>query len=144
MTPMTRRVLEDDDAFDEHGLLKDGHRFTVPMMACDSVQRERDAGHGNVAIRHSGDGARPGFITLADTSMYDAAELARAEAIRDMCDAWRQPSEKAKPSQSSDDDDYYPKIDDVRRPVLDAAEAERIRIEARDAYIRELENAWRR
>jgi hypothetical protein len=76
--------------------------------------------------------------------MYDAAELARAEAIRDMCDAWRQPSEKAKPSQSSDDDDYYPKIDDVRRPVLDAAEAERIRIEARDAYIRELENAWRR
>jgi hypothetical protein len=132
---------DDNAALGPDGLVKSGHGIRVPMMVRDSVERRDGRG---ATVLHGGAGMRPGFCVHADASLRDAGERARAEAIAEMRDAWRHPSEKAKPSQSSDDDDYYPKIDDVRRPVLDAAEAERVCREARDAYIRDLQNAWRR
>ena len=36
---MRRHRHDDDDVFDENGLLRDGARLHVPMFAMDSVQR---------------------------------------------------------------------------------------------------------
>jgi hypothetical protein len=140
------RDFRDHAAVGPDGLVPDGCGIRVPMQFRDAAIRERDAGRPNDArgIVHTGGGHSPGYIYSTDATMRDAAEEARAEAIREMCDAWRRPSKEAKPSQSGGDGHCDPEIDDVRRPVLDAAEAERIRAEARDAYIAYVTNAWRR
>jgi hypothetical protein len=139
---MTTTVFDADDpaAYDRNGILRDGVTIRVSKMMRDGVQRQHDAG----PIVHTGDGCRPGHIFSTDTSMRDAAEIARREYIDGLVNAWRRPSKKDKPSQFGGDGHRDPEIDDVRRPVLDAAEAERIRAEARDAYITYVTNAWRR
>ena len=84
-------------------------------------------------VVHGGNSARPGFIVAADSSMYDAAEAARRQWIVDTCNAWRSDAERRS-------DDAAP----PRGPIADPAEAQRVCREARDRYIRELQDAWRR
>jgi hypothetical protein len=128
-------------------ILRDGARFTVGMMARDAATGDdraaRDAA-GRHGVLHGGDFCRPGFVVAADAAARDRGEIARREYIDGLVNAWRRPSKEAKPSQPGGDGRCDPEIDDVRRPVLDAAEAERIRAEARDAYITYVTNAWRR
>jgi hypothetical protein len=82
----------DDDPLDEHGLLKDGHRFRTPMHLQDSVQRAiaRDrmrvvdgAGNEGLALR------RPGSRMPADEFAFDEAAGAYAEMVRDGENAWK-------------------------------------------------------
>jgi hypothetical protein len=124
---MTRHRIRDDDG----DIVADGEVVHVPMYMRDAVIRERDAGrHG---ILHGGDFCRPGFIVAADASARGAGEAARQQWIVDTCNAWRSDADR----QS---DDAAP----PRGPIADAAEAQRVCREARDRYIRELQDAWRR
>jgi hypothetical protein len=108
--PKRQHDTDDDDMFDERGLLKDKHSVRVPMMMRDStdgltdLQRSvRDAtaplrvvdafGNGGLAL------SRPGARYLtAGTRTRDHAALvmrdhqrreARDEYITELCDAWK-------------------------------------------------------
>jgi hypothetical protein len=123
---------------DDHDpdIVQDGETVHVSMMMRDGLsplQRavmDGRAGHGGLI--HTGDGFRPGFVMLADASARDAAENARKEMIAYVRNAW-------KGQGAVNDDD----IDDAR-PMLDAAEAERRVADARDAWITEMQNAWKK
>jgi hypothetical protein len=119
---MTTTVYDADDpaAYDRNGILRDGVTIRVSKMMRDSIQRQHDAG----PIVHTGDGHRPGHIFSTDTSMRDAAEIARREYIDGLVNAWRRPSKEAKPSQPGGDGHCDPEIGDIRRPVLDAGLAD--------------------
>ena len=64
---------EDDDLFDEHGMLKDGRRWRLPLRMTDSLQ----FGH------------RPGFVT--DARAASEREAAYREYERTLQDAWKNP-----------------------------------------------------
>jgi hypothetical protein len=128
----------DDDAFDERGCLKDGHKLHVPMQFRDSNRGIADAprlrfadGRTDVPV-----GTRPGFI------VSDAAQATRDQAYRQMCDelrnAWRQPTGNTAPDATMTRSDAAP-----RHPIS-AADAQAIRDAAYEAYVDELTNAWRR
>jgi hypothetical protein len=96
------RVTEDDnaDAFDEHGLLKDGKTFRVPMRLMDKadrewlseMEREMKDRQTNKKL-HDGLGGpvgnRPGFIVIDD----NVADKERRDAYdgysHDLQKAWR-------------------------------------------------------
>jgi hypothetical protein len=82
---------DDDDAFDERGVLRDGHRFRVPLMMQDAMQRDI-ASHA--ARLHDGRGGpvghRPGFIYSTDAATQDVAQ-AYAEYAQQARDAWKSP-----------------------------------------------------
>jgi len=74
---MTRRYedFREDDAFDENGLLRDGHKIRVRLAMRDAMtplQRE-------VATKR----------LLADASVNDARETAYQEYLSDLTNAWR-------------------------------------------------------
>ena len=68
---------EDDDVFDDLGLLKDGKRWRVSLRMTDSLQ----FGH------------RPGFVT--DVRAASDREAAYREYERSLQDAWKNPSATA-------------------------------------------------
>ena len=98
---------DDDDAFDERGLLKDGRTARTRMMMKDLVPLALDDGSTVdvepwqrdviVAARHglADDGQlalhQPGPRYAADQAGLDAKAKAYAEMVRDMCDAWKSP-----------------------------------------------------
>ena len=128
----TRTRIDDHDP----DIVQDGETVHVPMMARDSLsplQRAvMDGRAGHEGLIHTGDGFRPGFVMLADASARDAAENARKEMIAYVRNAWK--------GQGADNDEQ---VDDAR-PMLDAAEAERRVADARDAWITEMQNAWKK
>jgi hypothetical protein len=119
--------ISDDAVLGPDGLVRDGHGIRVSKMMRDSVDRR------GTTVLHGGGGYKPGFIVAADSSMYDAAEAARRQWIVDTCNAWRSDADR----QSGD-------AAPPRGPIADPAEAQRVCREARDRYIRELQDAWRR
>jgi hypothetical protein len=95
---------DDDDKWettaDGRKILKDGHSIHVGLEMCDALQRcvatsamAREARR----VFSDADAAthRPGyrFPDAGGTGAFsrDAAERARAESIREMCDAWKTP-----------------------------------------------------
>lgn len=73
---------DDDDPFDEKGILKDGRRFRVPMHMADSVQREIAAHARRQSQIRDGSGTtiglhRPGF-RLPSGKAGDNIRVARA------------------------------------------------------------------
>ena len=66
MTKQPQR-LDDDDAFDERGVLRDGKRWTVPMSFMDSMQRSVAQHFAKVTMQdhrldlHDGHGGLVGF-----------------------------------------------------------------------------------
>jgi hypothetical protein len=76
---MTRQRHDDDDAFDERGILKDGRSYRVPLRMMDAMQRDV-ARHGariTDAMGESGPALRrPGYRVSdafpRDWSVYDA------------------------------------------------------------------------
>ena len=67
----------DDDAFDEDGLLKDGHGVRVPLMLKDAL--------------HDGFGGKPGFAFARDSASRDRVAAAYESYEASLCDAWRAP-----------------------------------------------------
>jgi len=95
---MTRRYedFHEDDAFDENGLLRDGHKIRVPLTMRDAMtplQREIATKRARITDGN-GDSSklafsRPGWRMLADASVNDALETAYAEYLGDLTNAWR-------------------------------------------------------
>jgi|ERR1019366_5313085 hypothetical protein len=87
---MTR--YDDDDDFDENGVLRDGRSIHVPLMMCDSIQREV-ARHGLATRLHDGRGGpvghRPSFVYSTDASLNDAREEAYRLYDQEMGERWR-------------------------------------------------------
>jgi hypothetical protein len=141
---MARHEDEDEDAFDERGLLKDGHTTRVSLMMKDGmtdVQRAiaQDAatrrGFDDSAARH-----QPGPVYC------DAAGLERkARAYAEMCDdlqnAWRNPPPLVAPAAAA----APPLRRDTApaRPVYDAAEARRIKAAAYAEMVADMTSAWK-
>ena len=74
-----------DDELDD--VLRDGGRLRVPTVMMDALQRSV-AGYDDAAFH------RPGFRVGEGTSR-DASELAYAESVRVLADAWRDPATRA-------------------------------------------------
>ncbi len=93
---MTRRYedFSEDDAFDENGLLRDGHKIRVPMRdAKTPLQRDIATKRGRLTDGNGNSDvcalSRPGFRLLADASVNDAREAARREYLDYITNAWR-------------------------------------------------------
>jgi hypothetical protein len=105
--PIIRRRHDDDDMFDEKGVLRDGCRYRVPMYALDTVQREMQRQFGPLRfsdvdgqlhepnpVRH-----QPGFVRC-DTAARDAKEAAYREVAERDCNAWRAPAPHRETAQN--------------------------------------------
>lgn len=98
MTKQPQR-LDDYDAFDERGVLRDGKRWTVPMSFMDSMQRSVAQHFAKVTLPdhridlHDGYGGvvgfRPGWAVPTDNRVFDAVEQAHAEYQHRITNAWR-------------------------------------------------------
>jgi hypothetical protein len=138
---MTRRYedFHEDDAFDDNGLLRDGHKIRVPLTMRDAMtplQREIATkrarltdGTGNYSKLAF---SRPGWRMLADASVNDARETAHAEYLADLTTAWRRGAGKEEvvsdvPKTSGND----------AMPVSDIETAYRL-------YAEEISQAWKK
>jgi hypothetical protein len=131
-----RRPVDDEDAFDEHGAIRDGFALRVPMEFMDSMQREIAISGGSRGTRlHDGQGGpvghKPGFVYASDASVHDARDEARAEYIKNLSDAWRSDRRPADAASTT-----------VPR-MMDEASAQAIRDAAYLRMCNELINAWR-
>ena len=126
---MTRRYrrngrdVDEAEALDERGILRDGYSVTTPMIMRDATPLQRAIaqsearlhdGHGNAP------GHRPGFV-MRDT-FFDERDKARAEYEAELCSAWR----GSKPREI-----------EVKSLTGDALE------DAHAAYLEDVTNAWR-
>jgi hypothetical protein len=115
------RRHEDDDDFDENGLLKDGRTFHVPIKMMDSYQRDvaRHFGKRQRSLVTAADGStmglhRPG-ARIADggyRALRDEAERERDRYIHDISNAWR------KPNNVADDADTEARAGAIRNALL--------------------------
>lgn len=95
---MTRRYedFREDDAFDENGLLRDGHKIRVRLAIRDAMtplQREIATKRARLTDG-TGDSSelafsRPGWRLLADASVNDARAAAYQEYLDCITNAWR-------------------------------------------------------
>ena len=79
----------DDDAFDEDGLLKDGHSVRVPLMLKDALHD----GHGPP-------GRRSSFVLARDSASRDRVVAAYDSYELSLVDAWRGPINNAADEQT--------------------------------------------
>jgi hypothetical protein len=130
-SPYVHDSLDDDDAFGPDGLLKDGRAARVPLMLRDAdglseVQSARDkAAHGVTVVDGFGGTARlhqpgPRYARPAPEHSVDhAVQVTRdhmraeayADAVQQMCDAWRGPNVSDRECQ---------RIHDTGNPIADA------------------------
>ena len=94
---MTRHYedFREDDAFDENGLLRDGHKSRVPLTMRDAMtplQREIATKRARLT---DGNGncdefafSRPGYRILADAAVNDARAAAYQEYLDYITNAW--------------------------------------------------------
>jgi hypothetical protein len=87
---MRRINADDDDDFDEEGILKDGRSLRVPLTMADSWQRDMVRSLSRVTDASGNAGAfhRPGF-RVVDAAASDAKETAYAEYDSRVANAWR-------------------------------------------------------
>jgi hypothetical protein len=83
---MKKRHTINTDDFDEHGLLRDGHRYRVPMTLRDSkpkpTQHLHD-GHGNQI------GHRPGWVVATNPLNVAQRQQAHDAYLDELTNAWR-------------------------------------------------------
>jgi hypothetical protein len=130
------RDVDEDEALDATGVLRDGFSVTVPMTMRDGsltpLQRSiaQNArlhnGHGNYAVV----GHRPGYVFSTDASLNDAKERAYAAYDAELRDAYKHPQGCRVDIDASDE------AHDAT-PVLDERER------AYAAYDVAIANAWR-
>ena len=97
---MTRRYedFHEDDAFDENGLLRDGHKIRVPLTMRDAMsplQREIATQRARITDGNGNCGefafSRPGYRILVDAAVRDAREAAHREYVDYITNAYKQP-----------------------------------------------------
>jgi hypothetical protein len=142
-----KRYDDEDDPFDERGVLKDGRRLRVPMSAMDGVQRAIAADLARRVRLRFADGSsdpvghRPGFI-IAEDNGRAVIDAAYRESVRELQLAWRKPGGDQSPipsaapmsaadALSTDLTTLMARLNDARRSAY-------------ESYVHELTNAWRR
>jgi hypothetical protein len=87
---------DDDDAFGPDGLLRDGKRARVHMMARDRLSDLQRAIAEDKATRVNFSDAlcrhQPGPVSLTDRAGIERKARAYADSVRDLTEAWRTPS----------------------------------------------------
>jgi hypothetical protein len=131
----------DEDALDENGVLRDGHRMRVPMQFRDSARSTTPTlrfadGRTDIPI-----GNRPGFVIDVGGGQ-EIRDRAYRESVEELRTAWRGSTADAAPS-----------LPDAPLPARDGGGADLPTLTARlndarrsayEAFCRELRDAWRR
>ena len=95
MAQTYRRDANDDNDFDERGILKDGRRLHVPLMMMDSVddplQRDERQRARRFGLKNAADLRRPGFRFQTDAAGRDARARAYQDYENSQVEAWRSP-----------------------------------------------------
>ena len=131
---------EEDDVFDENGILKDGKTYHVPMRMMDSLQRAIHDHAQRVKVRiHDAPLHAPGFVFVQDARIVEERRKIHDE-IYDKYDetvsnAWKDPTTSRNGFVGSQADES-----DRQGSGRDAKDAKRAAYAAYDAYIA---NAWR-
>jgi hypothetical protein len=126
----------DDDDYDERGVLKDGRKIRVSLMMRDGMSPlQRAVAQHSVAMRlHDGFGGpvghKPGYVFSTDASLNDAKERAYAAYDAELCEAYKHPQGCCGDIEASDE------AHDARA-VMDK------RARAYAVYDADLANAWR-
>jgi len=124
---------EEEDVFDENGILKDGKTYHVPMRMMDSLQR---AVHDHAAQILEGHLRRSGIHEqgfLRDASTVDHRKRMRDEYARydrEISEQWKNPWHSVTTTASSQDRE-------VEQPLADA------RLEAYRLYEKQISERWR-
>ncbi len=157
------RHTEDDDAYDAHGILRDGRSVRVPMTMRDSWRNDmhQHFSHLTDGVGRSGKFAfsRSGFRRLAnDAAARQAKEEAYAEHQHYLENAWRGDIKDVRPRKTMRRDDFgreektWEEVEqgDANGRWHDAMtvdEARRLHDEVMrkvyDEHCRYLENAWK-
>jgi hypothetical protein len=123
----------EDEAFDERGLLRDGHSFRVPHRMADSAAFPRprhrsyatDAGGSTMGLHRPGyrppAGGHAGDRALLD-AMKDEAERERDRYIHDISNAWRH-RDQAQSSEADDDAEVEARAGAIRNALLSRGHA---------------------
>jgi hypothetical protein len=92
--PRPHHATNDDDIWDERGLLRDGKKYRVSLMAMDSASIAARAQLTD-AERLSLDSCKPGYRYATDSAAARAAKQRARDAYRQVCDdlenSWRNP-----------------------------------------------------
>jgi hypothetical protein len=125
---MNKHYRDDDDAFDERGLLRDGrvYRAKLTMMDHDPTHRRR-------IVDASGDALglhRPGYRVFDVDDVGDVKAEARRRYEQELCDSWRGDA-ASNPTKDPDLNDPDDDEDDDERP------RRRRRFQKRDPFGRE-------
>jgi hypothetical protein len=94
MAQTYRRDANDDNDFDERGILKDGRRLRVPLMMMDGLDDvERaimlDAAARRLGLSNGNDLRKPGHRYTTDSRALEAKERAYRERDEADAEAWR-------------------------------------------------------
>jgi hypothetical protein len=87
----------DNDALDENGLLRDGHRMRVPMEFRDSARRTTPTLRFADGRTDAPVGSRPGFVIDAGGGQ-EIRDRAYRESVEALRNAWRGGAVDAAPS----------------------------------------------
>jgi hypothetical protein len=89
---MKKNKRDNNDAFDEHGMLRDGRSLRVSMQMRDSLQRRTPTG-SRVTDGSDNPSAlnKPGYRVIGDTAARDAKAAALRDYESDLTTAWRKP-----------------------------------------------------
>jgi len=127
---------DDDDAFDEFGVLKPGRSLRVPKFLMDSMQRSvttaRDADAFDIT-KH-----RPGFRVVMTDELAQAAARRREgyeASVRASEERWKAPQRIEQDRETA--------CDAARVEVVSMDDARRIRQESYLAMCRRMQDAWR-
>ena len=151
MTPRTyqRHDLDDNHAYDENGILKDGHALRVPLRMMDAMQKDA---HEHFSRAKVTDGAgdsdlglhRPGFrisnTITRDRSVYAAYDAAAEVAYKNVgrveseVRGQREGDSCTVKSDQGRDGSAESKLNDTMRDEREAAYQE---------YLNRIQNAWR-
>jgi len=151
MTPRTyqRHDLDDNHAYDENGILKDGHALRVPLRMLDAMQKDA---HEHFSRAKVTDGAgdsdlglhRPGFrisnTITRDRSVYAAYDAAAEVAYKNVgrveseVRGQREGDSRTAKSDQGRDASADSKLNDAMRDEREAAHQE---------YQDRIQNAWK-
>ena len=73
---------DDNELFDDNGILKDGARLHTPMYAMDSVQK-------SIATHHHPSLSKPGYRFVTDAEAKQRIDDAHAAYREDLSNRWR-------------------------------------------------------
>jgi len=151
MTPRTyqRHDLDDNHAYDENGILKDGHALRVPLRMMDAMQKDA---HEHFSRAKVTDGAgdsdlglhRPGFrisnTITRDRSVYAAYDAAAEVAYKNVgrveseVRGQREGDSRTAKSDQGRDASADSKLNDAMRDEREAAHQE---------FQDRIQNAWK-